>query len=134
MCIRRFVTILAFACLLALCTGGGCNEETLKKVDQAVQEVNAVAHTVTASPATSFLPPEVRILMEILGIGASLAFALWQRLRASGLLSTGAAIVHAIEKLPRELQDQVKPAVKAEMQDREIYGKANAIVDQLKKA
>jgi len=144
MCIHRFVMILVVLCLLAPATVGGCSEEQLQRIDRVAADVNQAGQLVsdvTRSPAATLLPPEVRSIMELFVLGVTAALAVWQRIRASGLLSmlqdhklTGAAIVAAIEKLPPKPQAEAKAAIKNEMQERECFRTANAVVDELKKA
>jgi hypothetical protein len=137
MCIRPFVTIVASACLLALCAGGGCNEQQLQRIDQAMADVNSagdIATGVAGSPAGQALPVEIQLIMGILGIGASLAAAIWKHLRAQGLAVTAKTIIRAVEQMPADVQSQIKPEVERQMLREGVWAKANAIVDELKKS
>jgi hypothetical protein len=120
---------------------GGCSEEHLSKMDKAVADANHAAQiprAVADSPALSpLIPPEIRIILELLGFAGTAAFGIWQKIRASGILAksqdkslTLKAIADAIDALDPKQAQPVKAEIKQVMQDREILSTANAIVDE----
>jgi hypothetical protein len=135
-------TVLLSSTLLL---AAGCSEQQLASIDRAVADVNAVVtgadrtlDAVQDSPAGSLIPPQVYQIMEILGVGLVVAIALWQKIRASGLLeknqdlvTTLRALVIGVEKAGPEAAP-VKAAIKETMRDLEVYSVANPLVDQVK--
>jgi hypothetical protein len=122
--------IAAVCCLLT-----GCTAEQIDRADRAVADANLIGGGVVefvTGPAGALFPPIVRTIAELLGLSLAGALAVWQAIRAKLLKQTGAAIVNAIESLDPGEKLLVKEAVKAEMKEREIYSKANAVVDSLK--
>lgn len=132
-----FLCVVLAAMLFGV--AGGCNEEQLRRVDQAVADVNTAAQGVAAipdGPAGALIPPEVAIIMELLGIGAAAAYGIWQKIRASGVLARNAdlsvtlkAVVDAIDASGTAAED-VKTNIQAKMIERHVYDTADAIVDE----
>lgn len=120
----------------------GCTAEQLGIADRIVADANQAAQgaaQIAEGPAGGLIPVEVRAILELLGIGGALAVAIWQKVRASGVLEKNAdlsvtlkAIVDAVEKLEPQAGGLAKAQIKQVMQAREIYATANPIVDSLK--
>lgn len=134
-CRRNGVLCLA---LLAGLEMGGCTEQQLAKIDKAVADVNTVAEGVAAipdGPAGALIPPQVRVILELLGFSGALAIAVWQRVRASGLLAKNADLVTTIRAVVDGIDasgpaaDPVKASIKTTMEKRRVYDVADATVD-----
>jgi len=113
----------------------GCTERQLASGDRAVADANRVAQAARETaqgPAGPLIPVEGRAVLELIGILGAVGFTTWQQIRARLLKRTAAAIVQAVEGLPSDQAGPVKDAVYRQMQAREIYRRANPIVDQLK--
>ena len=122
------MTVLFFGC-------PGCTQDQVDKIDKAATDANTIGSAIddiASGPAGDLLPPGVTAAVKGAAGAAAVAFGVWQQMRGRVLKQTGSALVAAVEGLPSEHQKQVKAAVKAEMKDREIYSKANAVVDKLK--
>jgi len=133
--------IWTVALLCSLLTAG-CTEEELAGIDRAVADVNAVAETVAAlpeSPAGPLIPPNVRVILELIGVGGAAAVVSWQKIRA-GLLRTqnqtlqltGKAIVAGVDRAPPSAATAVKAAISAEMDRLQIRDTGRATVEELK--
>ncbi len=126
---------------LLLLAAPGCSQEQLRKADglfdkgkQAGQGLQDAAH----GPASPLIPAPVQDGMELAGLGLLAAYGIWQRIRASNLLErkddltvTLKAVVDGIDTVPKQAEP-IKAEIKQIMKDREIYSRANAIVDSLK--
>jgi hypothetical protein len=127
---------------LLLCGAAGCTPEQLGQLDRAAGEVNAVGDAVTQishGPAAGIIPPDVLAIMEIAGLGLAAAYAVWQRIRASGLLQknqdlavTIKAIADGIDASGDKAADDVKAHVLAVMMQRRIYDRADRVVDSVR--
>ena len=128
--------ILSAAAMTALfCGCPGCNEQQSDDIDDLAADANAIGKGLqefAEGPAGDLLPPAVRRIMQMLGIGAAAAYTIWRQMQSKTVQQTGSAVLAAIEKLPENQRQDVKAAVKDEMISREIFSKANAIVDALK--
>lgn len=130
MTMRQITMILVFVLLLC-----GCTPEQAESVDHALADVNGVAGGLSdfaESEGGAWLPGEIRSGLVIAGLCATSALSVWQRVRGRLVRQAGSAVVAAIEGLPEPDKDKVKAAVKVEMVKREIYSKANEVVDRLK--
>ena len=131
------IIILSAAAMTALfCGCPGCNEKQTDDIENLAADANAIGtglQDLADGPVGDMLPPGVRRLMEMLGLGAAAAYTIWRQMQATRAKQAGSAILAAVDKLPGTkdsgVQGEVKKAVKTEMIGREIYSKANAIVD-----
>jgi len=138
---KRFAAVWGATILLSLGLLG-CSEQELQRWDGYVADACDVGQTIGAlpdSPAGPLIPAEVRLIMEILGLGTAAAYGIWQKIRKDGVLAekqsltlTAKAIVNAIEKLPAEPQELVKSNVGAEMARMRIRDAGSAEVEKLK--
>jgi len=129
-------------CGLLTIGAAGCAEEDLQRVDRALADVNAVGQTVSGlpdSPAGALIPPGVRTIMEILGLGTAAACAFWQKIRKDGILAekqtlqlTTRAIVAGIEDVDQAARAAIKEAVAAQMARRNIRDSGRKQVRELK--
>ncbi len=136
--IRSFLLLT----LVTLLVGAlGCTDQQLASIDHAVTDANTAAHGISAvaqGPAGAILPPQVRIIMELLGIGATAALGIWKWLQASGLLKKNQDLVMTLKAVcdgvsaSGKKADPVKAQIKQIMLDREVYSTANPIVDSVK--
>jgi len=126
---------LVWLVLSAAMLFAGCTEQQLASADRAVADANRVAQAAKETaqgPAGPLIPVEGRAVLELIGILGAVGFTTWQQIRGKLLKRTAAAIVQAVEQLPPEIAGPVKDEVKVQMLSREIYTRANPIVDQLK--
>jgi len=138
---KRFAAIWSATILLALAVVG-CSEQELQRWDGYVADACDVGQTVGSlpdSPAGPLIPAEVRLIMEILGLGTAAAYGIWQKLRKDGVLAekrsltlTAKAIVNAIERLPQGPQAAVKSTIGEEMARMRIRDAGSAEVEKLK--
>lgn len=137
----HFLILVGLVAGLALFAAGpSCSPDQLQRADRIIADVNTAGRGVAAipdGPAGALIPPEVRLIMELLGVGAAVAFGLWQRVRASGLLETKQgldvtlrAIVDAIDQAEPTAADPVKTQILANMLQRRIHGTADRLVDE----
>lgn len=121
-----------------LFAGSSCTEDQLKKIDKGLADANTAAQglaEIPDGPAGALIPPEVRIIMELLGIGLAAAYGIWQKIRASGLLTKNADLVTTIRAVVDGIDasgskaDPVKAVIQTTMQKRHVYDTADAIVD-----
>jgi hypothetical protein len=120
-------------------TAGGCNEEQLRRIDRVVADVNTAGQEVAAipdGPAGALIPAEVRIIMELLGIGAAAAFGIWQQIRASRVLERNTdlsvalrAVADGIDQAGESGQN-AKAQIMAVMMQRRVYDTADVVVDE----
>jgi hypothetical protein len=137
---RKVGFFILWPVCLALVGLAGCNEEQLAKVDRVVADVNTIGQGVAAipdGPAGTLIPPEIAIILELLGFTGTLAFAIWQKIRASGVLARNAdlsvtlkAVVDAIDKTGGQEAENVKANVLALATRRRVYDVADAIIDE----
>lgn len=121
--------------LLVLLAVAGCTQEQGDKIDKGMADANAIGDAlqeITEGPVGDMLPSGVKSTMQVLGVAAATALGIWQQMRAKVVKQTASAVLAGIERLPRERKKETKAAVKAEMDERNIYTKANAVVDKLK--
>ncbi len=133
---------LLLSTLFLLFLAAGCSQEQLASIDHAIADVNQVgqaAAQIATGPAAPLIPDPGRIILGLVTLGATITYGAWQKIRASKLLErkqdlgiTLKAIVDAVQEAGDQA-DPVKSQVKMIMQDREIYSKANAIVDEYKR-
>lgn len=138
---KRFATVWGATVLLALAVVG-CSEQELQRWDRTMADVCDVGQTIGGlpdSPAGPLIPAEVRLIMEILGLGTAAAWGLWQKLRKDGVLAekqslalAAKAIVNAIERTPQNTQRAVKAKVGEEMARMKIRDAGSAEVEKLK--
>lgn len=129
----RMKTWILAAVVVMVATG--CTVDQNESIDSGLKDVNSVADGLSdfaKSEGGGWLPGEIRTGLVIASLCASSGLNLWQRVRGKLVRRTGSAVVAAIEGLPGPDRGKVKSAVKTEMISREIYSKANVIVDQLK--
>ena len=126
-----------------LLAGTGCTDQQLAKMDKAVADANQVAQGVAEipdGPAGSLIPPQVQLIMELLGVGAAIAFGLWQKIRASGVLAKNADLVTTIRAIVDGIDAsgaaaaEVKSTIKTVMEKRHVYDTADAVVDEMRSA
>ena len=138
----------AFFILLSTTTlllAAGCSQEQLASMGADANDANGVvtaAHqTVQAihdSPAGALIPDQVYQIMEVLGVGLSLALAIWKSILASGLLKKNSDLVTTLRAVADGVTAagpdgaMVKAKIREIMRDREVYSVANPIVDQVK--
>jgi len=137
----RLLRIAAVCGVLTL-SAAGCNEEQLKKGDAITRDANAIGQAISDladSPAGALIPPGVRAIMELLGLGTAAAVVAWQKIRKDGILNekqkltlTTKAIVDGIERLGGNEQVKVKAAVREEMARRNIRDTGRQVVEELK--
>jgi len=135
-------TVLFCTVVLASFAIGGCTVDQVDRVDQVAADVNAVGQAITEvsqGPAATLLPPEVIRIMQLLGIGAAAAVAIWQKLKASGLLTrnrqlvaTLGAVADGIDQSPPATAKAVKDQIKRRMEQRHVYDTADAIIDSVR--
>jgi hypothetical protein len=128
--ITRFLMVLAVCCILT-----GCTARQIARADKGLADANIVGTAVTdlvSGPVGALLPPALRMVLELGAALAAAAVLAWQQIRGKLLRQTAAAVVQAIEGLDPGEKMLVKDAVRAEMRDREIYSRANAVIDSLK--
>jgi hypothetical protein len=122
---------------------GGCTEEQIAKIDKGVADANTAAQGLAAipdGPAGALIPPQVRIIMELLGVGLAAAFGIWQKIRASGLLLKNSDLVTTIRAVVDGIDasgskaEPVKVAIQNVMRKRHVYDTADEIVDQNRSA
>lgn len=137
--------LLTLTTLTLFATAGGCGEESLRDVNDALgqarqlhADANGVLTKLEESPIGPFIPSQVRQIMEILGVGVTTAIAIWKTVVASGLLKqnsdltvTLGAVVDGVERAGDKGRP-VKAKILETMRDREVYSVANPIVDQVK--
>lgn len=133
-----FLCVVLVAMLFGV--AGGCNEEQLRRIDHAIADVNTATQGIAAipdGPAGALIPREVTIIMELLGVGAAVAFGVWQKIRASGILErsedlsvTLKAVVDAIDKTGGQEAENVKANVLAIATTRHVYDTADAVIDE----
>lgn len=140
--IRTLATLFLSTTLLL---AAGCSEEQLSRIDKGLADANElhadagqVLDALRDSPAGPLIPPQVYQIMELLGVGLVVAIGIWQKIRASGLLSknqdlvtTLKAVVDGVEAAGSKATP-VKAKILETMRDREVYSVANPIVDQVK--
>jgi hypothetical protein len=138
-----FFAVWSVVLAFVLSAGAGCTEEELARIDRGVADANTIGQGIAAipdGPAGALIPPEVRIIMELLGVGLAAAFGIWQKIRASGLLSKNADLVTTIRAVVDGIDasgskaEPVKVAIQNVMQKRHVYDTADAIVDQNRSA
>lgn len=131
--------LLCMVLAAVLLSGPGCTDEQLAKIDKAVADANQAAQGIAAipdGPAGALIPDQIKIIMELLGVGAAVAFGIWQRIRASGLLLKNADLVTTIRAVvdgidaSGEKAEPVKVAIKSVMEKRHVYDTADAVVDE----
>jgi hypothetical protein len=137
---RILANMVSLAALLALFAAASCTEKSLQTADKVVKDVNiagTVTRTIVESPAGGMIPDPFRGILEMLGFFGMAAYGIWQRIRASGILSKSqdkstalAAVVDAIDQLAPAQAQPVKDQVAQVMSDREITSTANAVVDE----
>lgn len=113
----------------------GCTVDQSESIDKALIDVNGVVDGLSefaSSEGGGWLPSEIRTGLVVASLALSSGLTLWQRVRGKLARQTGSAVVTAIEGLPGDDRTKVKAAVKVEMVNREIYSKANVIVDTWK--
>ena len=119
---------------------GGCTEEQRQQADRILSDANQAGQVLTAvaeSPVGALLPIPVRMIMELLGIGALAALNIWQKIRAGQakgasdkVSRTLRAVADAIDQSKPEIADAVKAQVKQVMDARQIRPMADPIVDE----
>ena len=137
---RQFPIILALVTLLALFAVPSCTEQQLAQGDKIGRDVNdggRLLRTLAESPEAAFIPPQVRVILELLGLGGAAAFGIWQKIRAAKILEkkqdvdvTLKAIVDAIDQAEPKASDPVKTQILATMIERRIHGTADQVVDE----
>jgi hypothetical protein len=142
---KRSQIALILVCLGALVVGiaasPSCSPAQLAGADKAVKDVNDAAQKakqLAESPeAAALIPSPVRSILELLGFAGAAACGIWQKIRASKILERKqdvdvalGAVVDAIDQLDLKAGDPIKAKIKQTMRDREIFTRANAIVDE----
>jgi hypothetical protein len=139
----RRVGFLGVVLAFVLLAGPGCTDEQLAKIDKVVTDANTAAQGVAqipAGPAGSLIPDEIKIIMQLLGVGAVVAFGIWQKIRASGLLEKNADLTTTIRAVVDGIDasgaaaDEVKVAIQSVMEKRHVYDTADAVVDENRSA
>jgi len=95
---RRFMMIAAVCCCLA----GGCTESQLEQGDAIVRDVNNIGQAidqVASGPAGALIPPQVRQIMQLLGIGAAAAYGIWQKIRADLAKQDTRGVIASVDTL-----------------------------------
>ncbi len=139
---RRLVaTVVLSAGLLAgLVIVPSCTPEQLAKIDQGVKDANTAsegAAAIATGPAGALIPPQIRLILQLLGFVGPLAVAIWEKIRASRVLeknadlgTTLAAVVDAIDQADAESAEKVKANVMAIATRRRIFDTADALIDE----
>jgi len=136
---KKIALWLVVAAALVL-SPGGCTEKQRKQADKVIADGNTagqVLKEIAESPVGALLPIPVRMIMELLGIGALAALNIWQKVRAGQakgqtdkVSTTLRAVADAIDQSKPEIADAVKAQVKHVMDARQIRPVADAIVDE----
>lgn len=141
---KRRITLIVTALvglvtILALFAGPSCTEKQLAKGDRIVQDANRLAglpRAIAQSPAGAMIPSPIREILELLGLVGAAAVAVWQKIRASGILAQKnvqsvafAAVVDAIDQADPAVGEAIKAKVTDVMKAREITSVADPIVD-----
>ncbi len=136
----KTILIVGVLAAAALFTPGGCTPEQLHHADLVAADVNAVGtglNQFADSPAGAVLPPQVWLIMKLLGVGVLAAFGIWEKFRAAkatgtsdNLSTTLRAVADAIDQSKPEIAKAVKGTIKQVMDDRQIRPLADAIVDE----
>jgi hypothetical protein len=137
------IKTIVFSGLVAaalLFTPGGCSPEQLTQADKTMTDVNEIGRAVdqfVASPAGNTLPPVIRMIMELLGVGALAAFGIYKQIRLGQVQGksdqvslTLRAVADAVDKLTPSVAKAVKGQVREVMDDRQIRSLADPIVDE----
>lgn len=132
-----FFTVVLASVLFA---GSGCSPEQLQQIDRAVADANTIGQGIAAisdGPAGVLIPPEIRAIMVLLGVGAAAAYEIWQRIRLARVLErnqdldvTLRALGDGIDQASPKAADDVKAQILAVMMQRRIYDKADRVVDE----
>jgi hypothetical protein len=139
----RRVGFLGVVLAFVLLAGPGCTDEQLARIDKGVADANTAAQGVAEiaeGPAGGLIPDQVKIIMQLLGVGAAVAFGLWQKIRASGILLKNADLVTTIRAVVDGIDasgaaaEDVKVAIKNVMEKRHVYDTADAVVDENRSA
>lgn len=112
---RRWFAMLILSLGLSLAILPGCSEEQLSDVDKALADVNSVSEGLSdfaRGPAGAVLPPMVRTLMELLGIGAAAALGVWKQIRHNVTKDALKAVVSGVESVSDGTNDVDEAAVK----------------------
>ena len=107
---KRIAIIMAVCFLLA----GGCTEGQLDRGDAIAADVNSVGQAigqVADGPVGDLLPPGVRQIMQLLGIGAVAAFGVWQKIRGDLAKQDTKGVIASVDTLL--ISDQVSNTKKA---------------------
>lgn len=129
MCIRPFVTNVAFCCLWGLALLAGC-----AALDQAMDSVGAAGRDAreAARDPNAPLPDDARIIFEGLGVAALGATALYHRFRHAKLKTVAKAVVAGVEDADATAAEPVKAKIKSRMEKVGRFDRLNAVVDELK--
>jgi hypothetical protein len=133
--------LLPFTVLLL---AAGCGEQRLSRIDRLVADVNQTGQAIAAipdGPAGPVIPDELRLILELVGVGTAGAYGLWQRIRASRLLerkqnitATLADVVKVIEQIQLE-RPELAAAIKGRIARLMARGSpANQLIDEIKSA
>jgi hypothetical protein len=119
--------------------GSGCDETQLQRIDRIVADANTAGQGVAAipeGPAGALIPPDVKMIMELLGVGLAMAYAIWQQLRASGVLRKNAdlsvtlkAVADGIDQAGPEAEN-AKTQIQAVMMQRHVFDTADQVIDE----
>lgn len=142
-CGRVLAGTISISLAFFLFAGSGCTDQQLAQIDKAVADANQVGQGIAQipdGPAGALIPPQVQLIMELLGLSGAVAFGLWQKIRASGLLEKNADLVTTIRAVVDGIDasgpqaDPVKAAIKTTMEKRHVYDVADATVDENRSA
>jgi hypothetical protein len=136
---KKAIALSVVVAAALVLTPGGCSPEQQQQADQAAADANTAGQALkdlAESPAGSLIPPQVRIIMELLGIGAMAAFGVWQKIRGAQAQGTSdklsvtlRAVADAIDQSAPTAANVVKGNVKRVMDDRQIRRMADPIVN-----
>lgn len=129
MCIQRISMILAFCCLLGLSIVAGC--EAMDNAMAHVGQAGQVAHQTAVDPQAP-LTPDMRTVLEGLGLGAAGLVNFYQSIRYGKLKKTATAIVRGVDDASPEQAAPVKAKIERRMEKAGNFEKLNKVVDQLK--
>lgn len=141
---KTTLTLCSLLLTAVLLLATGCSEEQLRHADQAIQDANHVAQGVSAiaqGPAGSLIPPQVRQIMEFLGVGALAALAIWKKIQASGLLRKNQDLTSTLRNVAEGVENfQAADQAKGEELKGEIArvmasrSPQNVVIDDIKKS
>lgn len=77
-------TFQAIIFLVVVLGPPGCTDPQRREIDRIIADVNQVGQGIAAAahgPAAPLIPPELRLIMELVGIATAGAYGTWQTMR-----------------------------------------------------